>query len=164
MFLADILSRSKTISINHIKKSYQKTGKPKALRFKETFFRYYMFCKNVFWEFRRPLDCTAAAVLPKQARETFRKHFTKPFSQPDAPDCIAFCLWRMKSSSLLLLPSLLLGRGRCRRRDGHELLEGLLLLRVVGDAALRQVQPPTAQALLESVTRLWNIHLYTGFF
>ena len=32
--------------------------------------------------------CTAAAMLPKQAGGTFRKHGTKPFSQPDAPNCI----------------------------------------------------------------------------
>ena len=45
------------------------------------------FVKKVFWEFHRPQGCTAAAVLPEQARETFRKHFIKPFSQPGAPDC-----------------------------------------------------------------------------
>ena len=30
---------------------------------------------NVFWEFHRPLGCSAAAVLPKQARGTLRTHF-----------------------------------------------------------------------------------------
>ena len=46
---------------------------------------------------------------------------------------------------LLLLPPLLLGRsGRCRR-DCDELLEGLSLLGVVGDAALGQVQPPASE-------------------
>ena len=33
------------------------------------------------------MGCTAAAVLPKKAKGTFRKHFTQPFSLPDAPDC-----------------------------------------------------------------------------
>ena len=33
------------------------------------------------------LGCTAAAMLPKQARGTFRKHITKPFLQVAAPDC-----------------------------------------------------------------------------
>ena len=35
----------------------------------------------------RLLGCTAAAMLPKQARETFIKPFAKLFSQPDAADC-----------------------------------------------------------------------------
>ena len=35
--------------------------------------------KNVFREFHRLLGCTAAAVLPNEARRTFKKHFTKPF-------------------------------------------------------------------------------------
>ena len=33
------------------------------------------------------LGCITAAVLPKQARGTFRTHFTIHFSQPYAPDC-----------------------------------------------------------------------------
>ena len=32
-----------------------------------------------FVKFPWLLGCTAAAMLPKQARGTFRKHFTKPF-------------------------------------------------------------------------------------
>ena len=35
------------------------------------------FHKHFFWEFPRLLGCTAATMLPKQARRTFRKHITK---------------------------------------------------------------------------------------
>ena len=35
------------------------------------------------------LGCTAAAMLPKQAGRTYRKHITKPFIQVAAPDCKA---------------------------------------------------------------------------
>ena len=45
------------------------------------------FVFYVFWEFHRLLGCTAAAMLPKQARGTFRKHKTKPFLQVAVPDC-----------------------------------------------------------------------------
>ena len=41
-----------------------------------------------FWEFHRQLGWTAAAMLPKQARRTHRKHLTKPSEQVAAPDCI----------------------------------------------------------------------------
>ena len=37
--------------------------------------------KTVFWEFPRSLGCTAAAMLPMQAKGTFRKHVTKPSEQ-----------------------------------------------------------------------------------
>ena len=33
----------------------------------------------------RLLGCTAAAMLPKQARGTFKKHITKPLEQVAAP-------------------------------------------------------------------------------
>ena len=33
------------------------------------------------------LGCTAAAMLPKQARRTYRKHMIKPFLQVAATDC-----------------------------------------------------------------------------
>ena len=33
------------------------------------------------------MGCTAAAMKPKQARGTFRKHISKPFLQVVAPDC-----------------------------------------------------------------------------
>ena len=33
------------------------------------------------------MGCTAAAMLPKQARRTYRKHITTPFLQVTAPDC-----------------------------------------------------------------------------
>ena len=36
------------------------------------------------------MGCAAAALLPKQARGNLRKHLTKPFSQPDALDCIVW--------------------------------------------------------------------------
>ena len=36
----------------------------------------------------RAVGCTAAAMLPKQARETFRKHITKPSEQVAAPPSI----------------------------------------------------------------------------
>ena len=38
-----------------------------------------------FREFPRLLGITAAAMLPKQARGTFRKHITKPSEQVSAP-------------------------------------------------------------------------------
>ena len=38
-----------------------------------------------FREFPRLLGITAAAMLPKQARGTLRKHITKPFKQVAAP-------------------------------------------------------------------------------
>ena len=37
---------------------------------------------------RVPQAVTAAAMLPKQARGTFRKHVTQPHTQVGAPDCI----------------------------------------------------------------------------
>ena len=40
--------------------------------------------QHVFWKFHRQLGWTAAAMLPKQARGTVRKNFTKPFTQPAA--------------------------------------------------------------------------------
>ena len=43
--------------------------------------------RHVFWSFHRQLGLTAAAMLPKQARGTSRKHVTKHFTQPAAPDC-----------------------------------------------------------------------------
>ena len=44
---------------------------------------------------------TAAAVLPKQARGTLRKHFTTPFSQPDDPDCtMNLILYRHRLTSI----------------------------------------------------------------
>ena len=44
---------------------------------------------------------TAAAVLPKQARGTLRKHFTTPFSQPDDPDCtLNLILYRHRLTSI----------------------------------------------------------------
>ena len=46
--------------------------------------------QHVFWEFERQLGWTAAAMLPKQARGTSRKHVTKHFTQPAAPDCSVF--------------------------------------------------------------------------
>ena len=48
-------------------------------------------CVTCFLEFPRPLGCTAAAMLPKQAWATFRKHITKPSEQVAAPDCIHPC-------------------------------------------------------------------------
>ena len=36
---------------------------------------------TVFWEFPRLLVFTAAAMLPKQARGTYKKHITKPLEQ-----------------------------------------------------------------------------------
>ena len=46
-----------------------------------------MFC-NMFSESSTG-SWAAAAMLPKQARGTSRKHVTKPFTQPAAPDCSA---------------------------------------------------------------------------
>ena len=49
-----------------------------------------MFC-NMFSE--SSTGRTAAAMLPKQARRTSRKHVTKPFTQIAAPDCSPLALW-----------------------------------------------------------------------
>ena len=43
----------------------------------------------------------------KQARGTFRKHFTKPFSQPAAPDCIHVATG--------VLATLLFGNRHCKK-------------------------------------------------
>ena len=40
---------------------------------------------NCFLRVPRLLGCTAAAMLPKQARGTYRKHATKPLEQVAAP-------------------------------------------------------------------------------
>ena len=55
------------------------------------------FCKM----FHRQLGWTAAAMLPKQAGGTFRKHFTKPFPQPATQDLVKF-----GSLKLAIRPSL----------------------------------------------------------
>ena len=47
---------------------------------------------NVFSEFPRLLGCTAAAMLPQQARGTFRKLTTKPSEQVAAPPGPPICL------------------------------------------------------------------------
>ena len=41
--------------------------------------------RTIFWEYPWPLGFTAAAMLPKKARGTLRKHITKPSEQVAAP-------------------------------------------------------------------------------
>ena len=57
---------------------------------KHTFWgvRFWKWLSRMFSEgFHRQLGCTAAVMLHKQARWTFRKHITKPSEQVAAPDC-----------------------------------------------------------------------------
>ena len=56
--------------------------------------------KKVCQMFHRVLGYTAAAMLPKQARGSFRKHVTKPFSQPAAQDYISFSYPAIKETSV----------------------------------------------------------------
>ena len=62
----------------------------------------------------RLLGCTASAMLPKQARETFRKHITKPSEQVAAPPSTQVHLTSVASPTsrdafkMMLLKSLLI--------------------------------------------------------
>ena len=51
--------------------------------------------QNVFWEFR---SCTAAFLLPRQARGTLIKLFTKPAKRPDGGERKLLLFWRRHSS------------------------------------------------------------------